>query len=93
MSFDPLIRSHPRIYAVASRNKMVVVYFAALMLARLSTELVIIFIKPPVVVDIHLIPADAFNLCMVTIDLQLMLIPNSIGTAFGAWSHSFQLLT
>ena len=67
---------------------MVVVYFAALVLARLSTELMTTFIKPPVIVDIPPILADTFNLCVVTIDLKIMLIPNSIGTVFGTWSRS-----
>ena len=90
--FQPADPIHSRIYAITSRNKILAVYLTALVLARLSTELVITFVKPPVVVDFPLTPVGTFNLCTVTIDLRFMLIPNSIGTAFGTWSHSFPLL-
>ena len=83
VSFNLLIRFRPRVYAISSGNNIIAVYLATLALARLTTELVITFVKPPVVVDFPPIPVDAFNLCTVTVDLQLMLIPNSIGTAFG----------
>ena len=59
------------------------VYFGALVLARLASALATPFVKPPIVPDIPPIPLDIFNFCGVLTDLDPMLIPSSIGTAFG----------
>jgi hypothetical protein len=62
-----------RIYAITLGNKILMVYFGTLALARLAVSLASSFVKPPVIATLPHIPVDAFNL----------LAPNSIGTAFG----------
>lgn len=69
------------------------VYLGALMLTRAAAPFVTALIKPPKITTLPPIPIDPFNLCEVNIDLQLMLIPNSIGTAFGTYLRSFRLST
>ena len=71
-------------YAVTCRNKILAVCFGTLVLARLTMELVTTLVESPTVVDAPPIPTDVFNFCTIIIDLRLMLIPNSIGIAFGA---------
>ena len=76
------------------RNKLLAVYFGVLALARLVGTLVTWLIKPPVYIDFPKIPVDAFNLCGTSTiaDRHLKAILNSIGTAYGASSLSFQPL-
>ena len=59
-------------------------YFGTVALARLVTSLVGSLLEPPVYIDFPRIPIDAFNLCGVIADFHIKLIPNSIGTAYGA---------
>ena len=80
---NQLMRLRPRICALTSKNKILMVYFGALVLARLASALATPFVKPPIVPDIPPIPLDIFNFCGVLTDLDPMLIPSSIGTAFG----------
>ena len=54
------------------------------MSVRLVVSLAPTLVKHPVVLDLHSIPIDAFNLCGVVTDLKSMVVPNSIGTVFGA---------
>ena len=78
-------RSCPRLYAITFRNKILAVYFGTLTLARLAMALAKAFIKPPTFVELPLVPVDAFNVCgPVVDDLRFMLVPSSLGTAFGA---------
>ena len=62
---------------------MLAVYFGTLVLARLAMSLVSSFLKPPAVAELPSIPIDAFKLCVINADLQLMVAPNSIGTLLG----------
>ncbi|KAF9646546.1 hypothetical protein BDM02DRAFT_3188752 [Thelephora ganbajun] len=72
-----------RVYAITFKNKMLVVYFGTLALARLAMSLASAFTKPPAIIDLPRIPVDAFNLCGIMVTLQFKLVPNAIGTAFG----------
>ena len=60
------------------------VYFGILMLARLAMSLTTAVFKPPMFVDLLPVPVDAFNMCLPVVDLRLMVIPSSLGSAFGA---------
>ena len=76
-------------YAITSQNKILAVYFGTLVLTRLTVPLASSFAKSPVFVDLPPVPLDAFNICAVTVDLKLMLIPSSVGAAFGTWLPLF----
>ena len=78
------IRPSPRVYAITFKNKILAVYCGTLTLARLSMALATAFFKPPTFIDLPALPIDAFNMCLSVVDLRLMLIPSSLGTAFGA---------
>jgi len=71
-----------RVYAVTFRNKVLVVYFGTLALARFMIALIVVLIKHPTIVGSLPVPIDAFNQCATVMDLRLMLIPSSLGTAF-----------
>jgi len=71
-----------RVYAITFRNKRLAVYFGTLILARFTIGLVAAFIKPPTILEFPLVPVDAFNQCATIVNLHLMLIPSSLGTAF-----------
>jgi len=71
-----------RVYAITSKNKIFAVYFGIMVLARTALALALSFRKPPAVTPLPPLPIDAFSLCAVVVDLRLMLIPSSIGTAF-----------
>ena len=43
------------------------------------------FVEPTFVVNLPVVPVDAFNMCSIFVIPQLMLAPISIGTAFGMW--------
>lgn len=58
------------------------------MLAKVLATVASTIIHPPTVIVLPPIPLDAFNVCAVAVDLRPMLIPCSIGTAFGTWSRS-----
>ena len=49
------------------------------------------FVEPTFVVNLPVVPVDAFNMCAFHMNPQIMLAPISIGTAFGALLCSFQL--
>jgi len=83
----------PRIYAITSKNKLLTVYFGALALARMAVPFVSAIVEPPTITNLPPIPIDFFNLCAVKINLQLMVIPNSIGSVFGKQFPSLQLPT
>lgn len=72
-----------RVYAITSKNRIIAVYLGTLVLAKLITNFITGFLKPPSVVPIPPIPLDFFNMCTMNVDLHLMVIPNSIGTVFG----------
>ena len=74
---------YPRIYAISFKNRILVVYFGTLALARLAATFAANFAKPPVYAPLPALPIDAFGLCGVHVDLSLTFIPYSIGTAFG----------
>ena len=73
----------PRIYALTFRNKILVVYFGTLAVARLVAAFTASVVRPFTFVDLSQIPADAFNLCGIVVEFPFMIIPSSIGTAFG----------
>jgi len=50
-------------------------------------------VDPPTMTSLPPIPIDFFNLCAVKINLQLMVIPNAIGSVFGMQFPSLQLPT
>jgi len=81
-----------RIYAISSKNKILLAYLGALVLARTAMALASPFVDPPAVVSLPQVPVDAFNLCGVVTDLRFLLVPNSIGTVFGTRLRLFQLL-
>jgi len=45
------------------------------------------FIKPPIIANFTPIPVDATKMCVIIVDLQFKLAPNSIATAFGGRSQ------
>lgn len=72
-----------RIYAITSGKTIFVVYFGTLALARLTVALATSFVKAPTVANFPSIPVvDVTHLCVIVIDLQFKLVPNSIATAF-----------
>ena len=71
---------------------MIGVYFGILALARLATSLASPFVGPPRFVDLSQLPISTFSLCGIIADLRFMIVPSSIGTAFGSWFRWFQLL-
>ena len=93
------MRPRPRVYAITFRNKILGAYFGTLALARLVTTIVSAFLEPPTFVELLPVPIDAFNMCATAVDLRLMLVPRSLGTAFGTstrWpgsSREIRLLT
>ena len=53
-------------------------------MARVVMSIVKAFAKPPTFVELPPVPIDAFNVCgPVVDDLRFMLVPSSLGTAFG----------
>ena len=79
-------------YAITFKNKIIGVYFGTLTLARLATSLASTFIGPPTFVDLSQLPIGTFGMCGIIVDLQFMIVPSSIGTAFGTLLRWFQLL-
>jgi len=77
------MRPRPRLYAITFNNKVLAAYFGTLTLARLTTTLVTAFLKTPTFIELLPVPIDAFNMCATNVDIRLMLIPSSLGTAFG----------
>jgi len=71
-----------RIYAITSGKKIFAIYFGTLALTRLTVALATSFLKSPVIANFPPLPIDATHLCVVVIDLQFKLVPNSIATAF-----------
>jgi hypothetical protein len=72
---------------------MLATFFGAMALARLIMSLISSFSMPLVVIPLPRIPeVDALNLCATVIDFRFKAVPNSIGTAFGAWSRTSLLL-
>ena len=53
--------------------------------------LVVSFVKSPAAVDLPMVPIDAFDLCTHAVNLRFMLVPNSVGAAFGMWLCLFEL--
>ena len=85
------MRFRPRLYAITFRNNKLVVYFGVLAFTRFTMFIVSFFVEPTFVVNLPVVPVDAFNMCAFHINPEIMLAPISIGTAFGAWLCSFQL--
>jgi len=80
-----LMRRRPRIYAITSGKTIFAVYFGTLALARLTVALATSFTTAPTIANFPPLPVDATHLCVIVIDLQFKLAPNSIATAFGGW--------
>ena len=83
------MRLHLRVYAITFKNKVIGIYLGALALARLATSLASPFVGPPKFVDLSQLPIGNFSMCGIIVDLQFMIVPSSIGTAFGAWLRWF----
>ena len=66
-------------------------YFGTLVLTRFTVPLVVSFVKSPAAVDLPMVPIDAFDLCTHAVNLRFMLVPNSVGAAFGMWLCLFEL--
>ena len=83
VSLNQLIQFCSRVYAISSGNRVLVIYFVTLLLARMAISLVLAFAVPPGFRDLQSIPIDAFNLCGIIRDLKCMAVPYLIGTVFG----------
>ena len=77
------LRFRLRVYAISFKNKVFVVYFGILALARSVTTFASVIATPPAITPFPPLPIDASNLCGIGVDIHLMLVPYSIGTAFG----------
>jgi len=64
------------------KNKILVVYFGTLALARLVMGLAS-FLHPVTFLDLPPIPIEAFNLCPTVAHPRFKLVPVSIATVFG----------
>lgn len=72
-----------RVYAITSKNKVLLAYFGSISLTRLAVSLASNLIKPPDVIDLPLVPFNPFNLCGFVVYFQFKTVPHSLGTAFG----------
>ena len=82
LSPNRLIRFRLRIYAITFKNKILIVYFGILAVARFAVGLAS-FLQPATFLDLPPIPIEAFNLCPTVAHPRFKLVPVSIATVFG----------